>query len=124
MQLNNLFATDKKDCLIKAVFFDTTCCKLLRTFEHIAVFLIEFVHTTGRVNDFLFTSVERVTCRAYFNIERVFFHGGFSHESIAARAGHSNIVVVWLNAVIHSIFLGWRAQGLCLYLLKRMFLIN
>jgi len=33
-------------------------------------------------------------------------------------------MVIRLNAVIHLIFLGWRAQGLCLYLLKRIFLIG
>jgi hypothetical protein len=107
-----------------AVFLSITCCKQRLTFEHIAVFLIEFVYTTSRVNNFLFTGIEWMTCRTYFNTESIFLHCGFSYKGITARAGHGYVVVVWLNAVIHSIVLGWRVQGLCLYLLKRMFAIG
>lgn len=94
----------KKDCHNGSLFW----CNILQTrltFEHIAVFLIEFVHATSRVNDFLFTGIERMTSRAYFNIESIFFHCGFSYKSITAGASHSYVMIVRLNAVIHSIVL-------------------
>ena len=73
------------------------------TLEHIAVFLIEFVHTTGSVDDFLSTGVERVAQRANLNVEAVFFHCGFGHEFVAARAGNVDFVVVRVNTLFHLI---------------------
>ena len=66
-------------------------------FEQVAEFVVEFVHTTGSVDDFLSTGVERVAQRANFNVEAVFFHCGFGHEFVAARAGNVDFVVVRVN---------------------------
>lgn len=43
-------------------------------FEQVAEFVVEFVHATGSVDDFLSTGVERVAQRANLNVEAVFFH--------------------------------------------------
>ena len=71
-------------------------------FEHIAVFLIEFVHTAGAIHDFLFTSVERMALRANFNVEFGFAHGRFSGEFVTARAGNINFMVVGMNFRFHG----------------------
>ena len=72
------------------------------TFEHIAVFLIEFVHTAGAVHDLLFTGVERVALGANFNVELGFAHGRFSGEFVAARASNIDFVVVGMNFRFHN----------------------
>jgi galactoside O-acetyltransferase len=72
------------------------------TLEHIAVFLIEFVHTTGAIHDLLFTSVERVALGANFNVEFGFAHGRFSDKFVAARAGNIDFVVVGMNLRFHD----------------------
>ena len=41
-------------------------------FEQVAEFVVEFVHATGSVDDFLSTGVERVAQRANLNVEAVF----------------------------------------------------
>jgi len=71
-------------------------------FEHIAVFLIEFVHTAGAIHDLLFTSVERMALRANFNVEFGFAHGRFSGEFVTARAGNIDFMVVRMNFRFHS----------------------
>jgi len=71
-------------------------------FEHIAVFLIEFVHTAGAIHDLLFSSVERVALRANFDVEFGFAHGRFSGEFVAARAGNIDFVVVGMNFRFHG----------------------
>jgi len=71
-------------------------------FEHIAVFLIEFVHTAGAIHDLLFTSVERVALRANFNVEFGFAHGRFSGEFVTARAGNIDFMVVGMNFRFHG----------------------
>ena len=75
---------------------------LMCTFEHIAVFLIEFVHTAGAVHDLLFTGVERVALGANFNVELGFAHGRFSGEFVAARASNIDFVVVGMNFRFHN----------------------
>ena len=81
-------------------------------FEQVAEFVVEFVHTTGSVDDFLSTGVERVAQRANLNVEAVFFHCRFGHEFVAARAGNVDFVVVRVNTLFHLIFLSIkRAQG-------------
>jgi len=72
------------------------------TLEHIAVFLIEFVHTAGAIHDLLFTSVERMALRANFNVEFGFAHGRFSGEFVTARAGNIDFMVVRMNFRFHS----------------------
>ena len=72
-------------------------------FEQVAEFVVEFVHATGSVDDFLSTGVERVAQRANLNVEAVFFHCGFGHEFVAARAGNVDFVVVRVNTLFHLI---------------------
>ena len=72
-------------------------------FEQVAEFVVEFVHTTGSVDDFLSTGVERVAQRANLNVEAVFFHCGFGYEFVAARAGNVDFVVVRVNTLFHLI---------------------
>ena len=72
------------------------------TLEHIAVFLIEFVHTAGAIHDLLFTSVERMALRANFNVEFGFAHGRFSGEFVTARAGNIDFMVVGMNFRFHG----------------------
>ena len=72
-------------------------------FEQVAEFVVEFVHATGSVDDFLSTGVERVAQRANLNVEVVFFHCGFGHEFVAARAGNIDFVVVRVNTLFHLI---------------------
>ena len=71
-------------------------------FEQVAEFVVEFVHATGSVDDFLSTGVERVAQRANLNVEAVFFHCGFGHEFVAARAGNIDFVVVGMNLRFHD----------------------
>lgn len=72
------------------------------TFEYIAEFLIEFVHATSTVNDFLLTSVERMAFRANLNREVFFSHSRFGNEFIAARASYVYIVVIRMNTLFHD----------------------
>jgi len=93
-----LFSVKTKGCLAAASGKHGS--KL--TLEHIAVFLIEFVHTTGAIHDLLFTSVERVALGANFNVEFGFAHGRFSDKFVAARAGNIDFVVVGMNLRFHD----------------------
>jgi len=82
-------------------------------FEQVAEFVVEFVHTTGSVDDFLSTGVERVAQGANLNVEAVFFHCGFGHEFVAARAGNVGSSGEYL--VSFDFLSIKRAQGFCLY---------
>ena len=88
----------KKDCTKQSLL-----TKWQLAFEQVAEFVVEFVHTTGSVDDFLGTGVERVAQRANLNVEAVFFHCGFGHEFVAARAGNVDFVVVRVNTLFHLI---------------------
>ena len=88
----------KKDCLKDSLF----CQSPNLAFEHIAEFLVEFVHAAGRVNDFLLAGVKRVAFRANFDVEAVFGHGRLGGERVAARAGNVYIVVVRMNIGFHG----------------------
>lgn len=70
-------------------------------FEHIAKFLIEFVHATSGIHDFLFASVEWVALRANLDIEVFFFHYRLSNEFVAARASYVHFVIIWMNILFH-----------------------
>lgn len=60
----------QKRLLLKAVFFQIGQL----AFEQVTEFVVEFVHTTSGVNDFLLTSVEWVAQRANLDVEAFFFH--------------------------------------------------
>lgn len=70
-------------------------------FEHIAEFLIKFVHATSAVHNFLFAGVERMAFRADLDMEAFFFHGGAGGKFIAARAVYSNIMVCRMDIGFH-----------------------
>ncbi len=60
---HNIHSTHQQKSSLKTnnPFSGCLCCNTLnRTFEHIAVFLIEAIHATSGVHDFLFASVERM----------------------------------------------------------------
>ena len=86
----------------KAAFWQPRGNTAALAFEHIAVFLIEFVHTAGAIHDLLFTSVERMALRANFNVEFGFAHGRFSGEFVTARAGNIDFMVVGMNFRFHG----------------------
>ena len=85
------------------------------TFEHIAVFLVEFVHTAGGIDDFLFAGVERMAFGANLDIEGFFGHGGFGIELVAARAGNRYVVVIWVDTLFHDHFLLVSGHRGCAY---------
>ena len=64
--------------------------------------LLELVNTSSSINVLQLSGVERVTF-----ITNVDLHLG-SHatslESIAATAGNSRVLVIWMNAVFHGVF--------------------
>lgn len=72
-------------------------------FEEIAEFVVELVHATGGVHDFLLAGVEWMAQRANLDIEGVFFHSRFGHEFAAARAVNGYFVVVRVNTLFHLI---------------------
>ena len=93
-------------------------------FEQVAEFVVEFVHTTGSVDDFLSTGVERVAQRANLNVEVVFFHCGFGHEFVAARAGNIDFVVVRVNTLFHLISFRLSGHRGCAYASNKLAIID
>ena len=71
------------------------------TFEHIAEFLVEFVHTAGGIHDFLFAGIERMALGANLDIEVFFFHRRLRSEFVAARASNVHFVVSRMNILFH-----------------------
>ena len=63
--------------------------------------LLELIDTTTGINNFLLTSVERVTSRAY--VQR---HGAWlsrlSVDGVTARTGRNQLCVFWMNFVLHD----------------------
>jgi len=75
-------------------------CLVCRFF---AVFLAEFLDPSGGIHDFLFASIERVTVRAHFNVQRL-AHGGTGLESIAATARHGDFLITRVNFCFHGLY--------------------
>lgn len=78
---------------------------VLLAFEHIAVFLFEFVNAAGGVDDFLLSGVKRVALRANFDGEVVFCHGRFGFEFVTARTSNGHVVVIRVDTLFHFHFL-------------------
>ena len=78
-------------------------------FEQVAEFVVEFVHATGGVDDFLSAGVERVAQRANLDVEVVFFQRGFGDEFVTARAGNVDFVVIRVDTLFH--FVSFRLSG-------------
>ena len=85
------------------------------TFEHIAEFLVEFVHAAGGVDDFLLAGIEGVAQGANLDIEVFFFHSGTGGEFVAARAGYVNFAVIGVNILFHFRFLFVGGHRGCAY---------
>ena len=68
------------------------CCKLL----------LELVDSPSRINVFELARVKRVTLIA--NIDLQFRSHAACLESVAATAGHSRFLIIWVNAVFHGVF--------------------
>lgn len=88
------------------------------TLEHIAEFLVEFVHTAGGVNDFLLAGVERMAQRTNLDIEVFFFHSRTGSEFIAARASYVNFAVIGMSILFHLGFLLVGGHRGCAYASK------
>ena len=85
----------------EAAFFASKMFGL--AFEHVAEFLVEFVHATGTVDDFLLAGIKRMAFRANLDRKSVFFHSGLGGEFVAARAGNGNFVVVRVDTLFHDV---------------------
>ena len=70
--------------------------------------LLELVDTTAGIQNFLLTSVEWVTSRAYIQSHSARL-SGFSVDHVTARAGSDQFCVFWLNIVLHNKPLNLRA---------------
>jgi hypothetical protein len=63
------------------------------------VFLLELVHTTAGIDEFLLTGKMRVASGTNLNT-KVWFEGT-RFERVAANAGYRRDVKVWMNALFH-----------------------
>mgnify|MGYP001566008668 CR=1 FL=1 len=70
-----------------------------------AVFLTEFIDTTGSINYLLRTSVKRVALRANFNAQRLLAYCRFGFETVTAAASHGKLLVIWVDICFHLVFL-------------------
>ena len=65
-----------------------------------AVLATEFIDPATRINDFLLTRVERMTCRTDLD-RQVLTQGGTGREFVATTTGHFDIAVVGMNIGFH-----------------------
>lgn len=72
-------------------------------FVIIAVFFEKFIHTTGRVDQFLFAGEEWMALRTNFNGDVA--NSGVSLKLVAAGASHSCHIIVRMNSFFHFILL-------------------
>ena len=70
----------------------STCCKLL----------LELINTSGRINVLQLSGVERVTFIT--NVDLQLGSDAASLKTVAATAGNSRVLVIWMNAVFHGVF--------------------
>jgi hypothetical protein len=81
-----------------AGFFVSGCLLLAEASET----LLEFVDTATGINNFLLTSVERVACRTYVQVDSAWL-GGLSRKHVTAGAGCFQGSVLRMNTVFHKI---------------------
>jgi hypothetical protein len=67
-----------------------------------AVTLAEFLDATRSVNDLLLARIERMAGRAHFDVKLVLAQRGTGYKRAAARAGHSDVFVIGVNAGFHG----------------------
>jgi hypothetical protein len=68
----------------------------------VGVFLGEALDASGGVDQLLFASEKGMAIRADFHSQRVALDGRTRRESVAARAMHSNSVIVGVNTGFHG----------------------
>jgi hypothetical protein len=78
-----------------------SCVWLVRQQQLHAVFLAEFFHSAGGVNNLLLACIEWMALRAHFDIQRLAV-GGTGFELVAATAGYGDFVVIRMNVGFHS----------------------
>ena len=71
-----------------------------------AVALLEAIDTAAGVNQLLLAGVERVALGADFNAQLLL--GGTGDESVAADAGHGNLLILRMDAFLHVFHLFFR----------------
>ena len=111
----------KQKRLHKAVFFIT---KRRLAFEQVAEFVVEFIHTTGSVDDFLSTGIERMAQRANLDVEAVFFQSGFGDEFVTARAGNIDFVVIRMDVLFHVVSFRLSGHRGCTYASNKLAIID
>lgn len=70
----------------------------------LGVFLTEFFHPAGGIENLLFAGVERMTLRAYFDMQ-IPTHGRARLKLIAATASNGNFSVIRMNFRFHRLIL-------------------
>lgn len=78
--------------------------KRLRS-SFVAVFLTELIDTTCGVHNFLCAGVERMAFRTYFDVQNRFADHRLGLKAIAATAGNSDFLVIWVYVLFHFSFL-------------------
>ena len=71
-----------------------------------AVALLEAIDTAAGVNELLLAGVVRVALGADFNAQLLL--GGTGDESVAADAGHGNLLILRMDAFLHDFHLFFR----------------
>ena len=71
-----------------------------------AVALLEAIDTAAGVNELLLAGVVRVALGADFNAQLLL--GGTGDESVAANAGHGNLLILRMDAFLHVFHLFFR----------------
>jgi hypothetical protein len=70
-----------------------------------AVFLTEFVDTSGGIHDLLRTGVERVAFGANFDVQHWLAYHGLGLEAVAATARYGEFLVFWVDICFHFLSL-------------------
>lgn len=71
------------------------------------VLLAEFVHATGRIDDFLFAGEERMALRADLHAQ-IAAKRGARDKTVAATAGYGDFLVLGVDAGLHVERSVWR----------------
>jgi galactoside O-acetyltransferase len=110
-----------KKTAYSSLFFVT---KRRLAFEQVAEFVVEFIHATGSVDDFLSTGVERMAQRANLDVEAVFFQSGFGDEFVPARAGNIDFVVIRMDVLFHVVSFRLSGHRGCTYASNKLAIID
>ncbi len=90
------------DCL----FSSSGCFRwgfcLFICFRKLAILAVEFLNTTLRIHQFLFTRVKRMTCGTNFHVQ--FFNGHSSRYFASASATDCYFIVFWVYFSFHCAY--------------------